>query len=267
MRHIVVLGAASGFGYSLSVRLLDLGHQVYALDRSLDGMTSLQAKGAKVFVADVTNQTSIDDAAKAIFELAPMIHAVVNNVGYGMYGPVERPLEDIERQFDVNVFGYARVNQAFLPILRAQRSGTMIFTASVVSHISTTGLGWYAATKHAVKAMAEALRMEVMDLGIHVVQIEPGPVKTKFHATANTTYPTKMEQDYMPVLQAFERFQNRLYAKAPVDRSTINALVHACVSNKPKWVYRTTFQAKAFAILRPLMPIKVYTSLVRFVER
>lgn len=267
MRHIVVFGAASGFGYSLSVRLLDLGHQVYALDRYVEGMSSLKTKGAKVFFADVTDQASIDAAAKAIMELTSVIHAVVNNVGYGMYGPVERPLEDIERQFNVNLFGYARVNQAFLPIFRQQRSGTMIFTASVVSHISTTGLGWYAATKHAVKAMAEALRMEVKDLGINVVQIEPGPVKTKFHATANTTYPAKMEADYMPVLQAFERFQNRLYANAPTDRSTINALLHACVSNKPKWVYRTTFQAKAFALLRPLMPIKVYTALVRFVER
>jgi NAD(P)-dependent dehydrogenase (short-subunit alcohol dehydrogenase family) len=163
MRHIVVLGAASGFGYSLSVRLLDLGHQVYALDRHVEGMSSLKAKGAKVFFADVTDQASIDAAAKAIMELTKEIHVVVNNVGYGLYGPVERPLEDIERQFNVNLFGYARVNQAFLPIFRQQRSGTMIFTASVVSHISTTGLGWYAATKHAVKAMAEALRMEVKD--------------------------------------------------------------------------------------------------------
>jgi NAD(P)-dependent dehydrogenase (short-subunit alcohol dehydrogenase family) len=267
MRHIVVFGAASGFGFALCVKLLDLGHTVYALDKNIDGMTSLKAKGAKVLYADVTDAASIDAAVKDIKATAPHIHAVVNNVGYGMYGPVERPIEDITRQFDVNLFGYARVNQALLPVLRAQRSGTMIFTASVVSHISTTGLGWYAATKHAVKAMAEALRMEVMDLGIQVVQIEPGPVKTKFHSTANTTYPAKMEADYMPVLQSFERFQNRLYAKAPTDRSTIQALVHACVSDNPKWVYRTTFQAKAFALLRPFMPLKFYTALVRFVER
>jgi short-subunit dehydrogenase len=115
--------------------------------------------------------------------------------------------------------------------------------------------------------MAEALRMEVMDLGIHVVQIEPGPVKTKFHATANATYPTKLHADYRPVIQAFERFQNRLYANAPSDQSTIKALVHACVSDKPKWVYRTTLQAKAFALLRPMFSTKMYARLVRFVER
>jgi NAD(P)-dependent dehydrogenase (short-subunit alcohol dehydrogenase family) len=267
MRHIIVFGAASGFGYALSVKLLDLGHQVYAIDRVLEGMNPLKAKGAKVFVADVTNDASIQQAIASIVGLTNHIHAVVNNVGYGMYGPVERPIEDIVRQFDVNLFGYARVNNAVLPLFRAQRSGTVIMTASVVSHISTTGLGWYAATKHAVKAMAEALRMEVMDLGIHVVQIEPGPVKTKFHATANATYPTKLHADYRPVIQAFERFQNRLYANAPSDQSTIKALVHACVSDKPKWVYRTTLQAKAFALLRPLLSNKLYARIVRLVER
>ena len=267
MRHIIVFGAASGFGYALSVRLLDLGHLVYAVDRVENGMKPLQAKGAKVFVADVTDEASIQNTIQSITRLTNHIHAVVNNVGYGMYGPVERPTEDIVRQFDVNLFGYARVNNAVLPLLRKQRSGTIIMTASVVSHISTTGLGWYAATKHAVKAMAEALRMEVMDLGINVVQIEPGPVKTKFHSTANTTYPAKIDPDYRPVIQAFERFQNRLYANAPSDQSTIKALLHACVSDRPKWVYRTTFQAKAFAILRPLLPMKLYALIVRMVER
>jgi Short-chain dehydrogenases of various substrate specificities len=267
MRHIIVFGAASGFGYALSVKLLDLGHQVYAVDRVLNGMNPLKAKGAKLFVADVTDDASIEKAITSIASLTNHIHVVVNNVGYGMYGPVERSITDIINQFDVNLFGYARVNNAVLPYLRKQRSGTIIMTASVVSHISTTGLGWYAATKHAVKAMAEALRMEVMDLGIRVVQIEPGPVKTKFHSTANTTYPAKIEADYRPVIQAFERFQNRLYANAPNDQSTIKALVHACVSDTPKWVYRTTFQAKAFALLRPLMSTKFYARIVRFVER
>ncbi len=267
MRHIVVFGAASGFGHALSLRLLKMGHKVYAVDRHPDGMTSLATQGALCFVADVQDDDSIKRAIASIQTQAPWVHAVVNNVGYGMYGPVERDIADIVHQFDVNVMGYARVNNAVLPLLRAQRSGTIIMTASVVSHISTTGLGWYAATKHAVKAMAEALRMEVKDLGLHVVQIEPGPVKTKFHATANTTYPSVIEPDYRPVIQAFERFQNRLYANAPSDRSTIQALVHACVSDRPKWIYRTTLQAKAFAFLRPRMSTRFYTWLVRKVER
>lgn len=266
MRHIVIFGAASGFGKRLSEELRALGHHVYGIDRNIEGLEKLP-KDIPTFVADVTDEASVQAAIDGVMKLTSRLDVVVNNVGYGMYGPVERDLIDIQRQFDVNLFGYARVNNTVLPILRRQRSGTMVFTASVVSHISTTGLGWYAATKHAVKAMAEAIRMEVMGLGIHVVQIEPGAVQTAFHATANTTYPKTIDPDYKDVITRFETFQNRMYANAPSDRSTIKALVHACTSKHPKWIYRTTFQAKAFALLRPRLPIKWYTWLVKTVEK
>jgi short-subunit dehydrogenase len=266
MRHVVIFGAASGFGKRLSLELRDLGHKVYGIDRSKEGLATLP-RDVATFVADVTDETSVQAAIDGVMKLTDRIDVVVNNVGYGMYGPVERELSEILHQFDVNLFGYARVNNAVLPILRQQKSGTIIFTASVVSHISTTGLGWYAATKHAVKAMAEALRMEVMDLGIHVVQIEPGAVKTNFHGTANTTYPATIPPDYTDVMSRFETFQNKMYANAPSDHSTIKAFVHACTSTHPKWVYRTTFQAKAFAFLRPRIPLKWYTALVKMVEK
>ena len=266
MRHIVIFGAASGFGKRLSEELTMLGHQVYGIDRSAEGLQRLPTP-IHTFVADVTKDKEIQAAIDGVMTITDRIDVVVNNVGYGMYGPVERSFDEIHHQFDVNVFGYTRVNNAVLPILRQQRSGTIIFTASVVSHISTTGLGWYAASKHAIKAMAEALRMEVMDFGIHVVQIEPGAVKTNFHATANTTYPTSKIGDYDDVLTHFETFQNKMYANAPSDHSTIKAMVHACTSNKPKWVYRTTMQAKVFAWMRPRLPLKWYTALVRMVEK
>ena len=266
MRHVVIFGAASGFGKRLSLELRDLGHKVYGIDRSKEGLATLPSD-ISTFVADVTDEASVQAAIDGVMKVADHIDVVVNNVGYGMYGPVERDLSEILHQFDVNLYGYARVNKAVLPILRKKKSGTIIFTASVVSHISTTGLGWYAATKHAVKAMAEALRMEVMDLGIHIVQIEPGAVKTNFHSTANKTYPKTIPNDYNDVMTHFETFQNKMYANAPSDRSTIKAFVHACTSNKPKWLYRTTWQAKAFALLRPRLPLKWYTALVRIVEK
>ena len=109
------------------------------------------------------------------------IDVLVNNAGLGQLGTIECvSMEAALRQFDVNVFGYARFMQAVLPHMRKQKSGRIVNITSVMGRISTPGFGWYAASKHAIEAITDAVRGEVMEFGIEVVLIAPGLIKTEF---------------------------------------------------------------------------------------
>lgn len=148
-------------------------------------MRDLQDKGAHVLHLEVTDTKEVNKVVEQLITEQGRIDVLVNNAGFGQYGVVEAVSEEqVKYQFDVNVFGMHRLQQAVLPHMRKARAGKIINLASIVSHVSAPILGWYASTKHAIKGMTEALRMEVRDLGIQVVEIEPGAVRTSFEEVA-----------------------------------------------------------------------------------
>lgn len=127
---------------------------------------------------DVTDPPAIAAAVSHVMATKGRIDLLVNNAGYGQLGAIESvSMEAAHEQFEVNVFGYARFMQAVLPHMRAQKSGCIINIASILGRISIPGFGWYAASKHAVEALSETLRGEVMEFGIHVIVIAPGLIK------------------------------------------------------------------------------------------
>jgi short-subunit dehydrogenase len=179
-----------------------------------------------------------------------------NNAGYGVYGTIEDlPLEDIKGQFDVNVFGQARVLKAVLPHMRRQKSGLIINMSSVVGQVSLAISGWYAATKHAVEAMSDALRQEVKHLGINVVIIEPGAVKTGFDGNAFGFLDRKGYSDeYTEIAVNFRRFMSEKYDKCGGPERTADTIVEAIESKNPKTRYRTTGDAKRYILMKRLLP-------------
>jgi NADP-dependent 3-hydroxy acid dehydrogenase YdfG len=243
---VLVTGASSGFGQLTAEKLLEQGHIVYATARRVERMDDLKKKGARILKIDVTDNDSIITGVKQIIEEEGKIDVLLNNAGYGTYGIVECvPMEEIQRQYDVNVFGMGRVLQAVLPYMRERKKGRIVITTSIVSHISMAGLGWYASTKHALTGMSIALRQEVKNLGIDVVMIEPGTVKTGFDSVAFATF-DKIEHpaDYEQVAKGFRKFLAGMYAKSPGPESTVAAMVEAVNARKPKTVYKTTSDAK-----------------------
>ena len=163
-----------------------------------------------------------------------VIDILLNNAGYGAYGMIENlPIDEVQRQFDVNVFGMARVLNAVLPHMRQRRSGRIIFTSSLASHASVIGTGWYSSTKHALKAMAVALRQEVKDLGIEVVLIEPGTVKTGFEEVAFEIFDAvKPLDDYETLHKGFRKTMVDGYASSPSPETTVNAMIEAATAKK-----------------------------------
>lgn len=261
---VLITGASSGFGMGLAEALLKMDYCVYAAARRLEPMEALREKGARLLQMDICDDDSVQSNIKRLLSESGRIDVVVNNAGYGAYGPVENiSSSEIEYQFNVNVFGVARVNSAVLPTMRRQGSGRIIVSASLASHICTPGSGWYGATKHAIKAMCESLRMEVAPLGIDVIQIEPGPVQTGFEEVAFAKMDKMVvSDDYIPMMKSFRGFMAQSYAKAPGIESTVKAMVHAATARKPKWIYRTTLESRVVPWLRALLGTRAYARIL-----
>jgi len=252
MKTVLITGASSGFGRRVAEKLLAEGYIVYAAARRIEMMRDIESRGARLLKMDVTDTASVNAGVARVIEEQGQIDVLFNNAGYGSYGTIECvPMEEIHRQFEVNVFGMARLIKAVLPQMREKKSGLIINTSSVVGKVSMPVLGWYASTKHAVEAMSDALRMEVKHLGINVVVIEPGPVQTEFEETAFSTI-DKLDhpEEYRPLIAAFKRYNRALYEKAPGPECTADAVVMAIKAKHPKPRFPTTMMARILLKVR-----------------
>jgi NAD(P)-dependent dehydrogenase (short-subunit alcohol dehydrogenase family) len=177
----LVTGASSGIGEATARALLHAGHTVYAGARRVERMQGLAGHGAKLLALDVTDDASMQAAIAAIERNEGRLDALVNNAGYGSYGSLEEvPLEEGRRQFEVNVFGLARLTQLVLPLMRRQRRGRIVNVTSIGGKIHEPFGSWYHATKFAVEGLSDCLRMELARHGIDVIVIEPGAIRTEW---------------------------------------------------------------------------------------
>jgi NAD(P)-dependent dehydrogenase (short-subunit alcohol dehydrogenase family) len=181
----LVTGASSGIGEDTARLLHEHGFTVYAVARRLEPMRKLSELGVRVFRMDLTDEASVTDGVEKIITTTGRIDVLVNNAGYGSYGAVEDvPLDEARRQFEVNVFGLARLIQLIVPYMRAQGSGRIINISSIGGKIYEPLGGWYHATKFAVEGLSDSLRIELRPFGVDVVLIEPGPILTEWNAIA-----------------------------------------------------------------------------------
>jgi NAD(P)-dependent dehydrogenase (short-subunit alcohol dehydrogenase family) len=181
----LVTGGSSGIGECTVRELLDAGFVVYTVARRVDRMQALAEAGAQVFAMDVTDDDSMVAGVQRIIDEQGRIDVLVNNAGYGSYGAVEDvPIEEARRQFEVNVFGLARLTQLVTPHMRAQGSGRIINLSSIGAKFYEPFGAWYHATKFAVEGLSDSLRMELKPFGVDVVLIEPGPILTEWNEIA-----------------------------------------------------------------------------------
>lgn len=188
-RHdpVLVTGCSSGIGRAAALDLLAAGHTVYATARRPETLTDLEAAGARVLALDVTDESSMTAAVATVEREHGRVGALVNNAGYGVYGPVEEvDLDDVRRQFETNVFGLARLTQLVLPGMRAARRGRVVNIGSMGGRLTFPLGGFYHASKYAVEALSDALRVELRPFGVDVVVIEPGLIRTGFEQIAST---------------------------------------------------------------------------------
>jgi NAD(P)-dependent dehydrogenase (short-subunit alcohol dehydrogenase family) len=181
MKTALVTGASSGIGAAIARQLIADGYRVFVGARRVERMADLGKAGAVALPLDVTDDASMVAAVEAISAGGGRLDVLVNNAGYGSYGSLEEvPIEEGRRQFEVNVFGLARLTQLALPLMRAQKSGTVVNITSIGGKIYEPFGSWYHASKFAVEGMSDCLRMELAPFGINVIVIEPGAIKTEW---------------------------------------------------------------------------------------
>ena len=184
-RVALVTGGSSGIGEQTALRLQGAGFTTYAVARRVDRMTRLAESGVTTFAMDVTDDASMTGGIGRILDEHGRVDVLVNNAGYGSYGAVENvPIDEARRQFEVNVFGLARLVQLVTPRMRAQRSGRIINLSSIGGKYYEPLGAWYHATKFAVEGFSDSLRLELAPYGIRVVIVEPGPIRTEWNTIA-----------------------------------------------------------------------------------
>ena len=180
-RVALVTGASSGIGKVVAQELSAYGFKVFAAARRVNRMEDLKEKGVIPLSLDLTKDDSIQECVKNVLSDAGRIDVLVNNAGYGSYGAIEDvPIEEARRQFDVNVFGMARLIQLVTPSMRENHYGKIVNVSSMAGKIWTKFGGWYHSTKFAVEGLSDCLRLELKPFGIDVIVIEPGGIKTEW---------------------------------------------------------------------------------------
>ena len=168
MKKIILLtGASSGIGYNTAESLAKEGNVVYGAARRIEKMETLKQFGVKPIYLDVTDEESIKSSIDTIIGNEGRIDVLINNAGYGSFGAVEDvEINEARRQFEVNLFGLARLVQLVLPHMRKQKEGRIINVSSMGGRLTTYFGAWYHATKYALEVFSDALRMEVADFGL-----------------------------------------------------------------------------------------------------
>jgi NAD(P)-dependent dehydrogenase (short-subunit alcohol dehydrogenase family) len=189
-QSILITGATSGIGRDAALRLARAGHLVLAGGRRADALATLAREGGgrlEPVVLDVTDPASVAAARELVDRRTGGrgLDVLVNNAGFALPGPLEALAEeDLRMLFDTNVFGLLAMTRAFLPGMRERGQGRVVNVGSIMGRVAMPLLGAYNASKHAVAALTDALRMELAPFGISVVLVEPGAIRTGFAARA-----------------------------------------------------------------------------------
>ena len=252
---VLITGASTGIGAACAVELDRRGFRVFAGVRSEEAAQNIRAKTSARLtpvLIDVTDAAMIAEAAKTIADFVGEagLAGLVNNAGIAIPGPLELvPMESWRKQFEVNVLGQIAVTQAFLPLLR-RAPGRVVFISSVSGGLSVPYMGPYSASKHAVEAIADALRFELRAWNIHVSAVEPGPIETPIWDKSTAATDDLWRQGPKDIVALYEhhlRLIRETIAKkgknaAPVE-TVVRAVVHALTSRNPKARYLLNWDA------------------------
>ena len=266
---VLITGTAYGIGKSTAELLIDKGHIVYGGDILVEENLYLNDIGGTALEMDVTNQEHIDKAINQLISEQGRVDVLVNNAGLGVYGAIEDvSMEDIYYQYDVNLFGLARVTKAVLPHMREKESGLIINISSVLGETYGPLAGWYLSTKHALEGWSDALRVELKEFDIDVVVVQPGAINTNF-SNVTKTYIDKYREN-----SAYQH----LYGEPITDTGNevlsnqSDPIVIAKVINKamnarnPKTRYAAGAYSKIGIFLRKIMTDKMFDRFILFIS-
>jgi len=261
-RNVLITGTSTGLGRSVALGLAASGWRVFAGVRKTADARALAAEAEGDLVPLVLDVAKPDSVARAAAELAGAtggeLHGLINNAGVYLGGPLElmRP-EEIDLTFAVNVIGLLALTRACLPMLRAAQ-GRIINISSISGLVAMPGVSVYAASKHAVEAITDALRVELHPFGIKVIAVEPGGIKTPIWekgakrdaVLSEDAATTELRDLYAPLVKLLQKLNARPGGLPPEDVAKV--VIDALESGKPKNRYLVGSDAKSLSLLRRL---------------
>ena len=264
-KAVLITGCSTGIGRASAERLAQSGWTVYASARELSAIEDLEQKGCRLLELNVCDDASARAAVEAVVAAEGAVGVLVNNAGFGQSGAIESvPIARVRSQFETNVLGYTRMAQLVLPGMRRQGLGKIVNLSSVAGRVVMPGSGFYAATKHAIEALSDALRFEVKGFGVDVIVIEPGPIRTRFTETANAAIPDAdpAYADYHEAVAKAdaETDESRLAGDPEDVAATIEKAISA---RRPKTRYRVTAVARLLPALKGVLPDRAFDAFLR----
>ena len=263
-RSVLITGCSSGIGLASAREMKARGWRVFATARKPEDIARLkEQEGLESLYLDYAEPQSIAAAAEHVLAATDgCLTALFNNGGYGQPGAVEDLKPQVLRaQFEANVFGWHDLTCRVIPAMRANGGGRIVFCSSVLGLMAAPYRGAYCASKFAIEALADTLRVELQETGIRIVLIEPGPIATRFVEHAIEAYRRNVDLEgsahrhiYRARIARMEEGGKQTFKRGP--EAVAAKLVHALESARPKPRYYVTFPTYAVALLRRLLPIR-----------
>jgi NAD(P)-dependent dehydrogenase (short-subunit alcohol dehydrogenase family) len=254
-KTIVITGASSGIGKAAARLFFDKGWNVVATMRNPAAETDLKESARLKLVAlDVQDPEGPKAAVAEAIKAFGRIDVWLNNAGYGAFGPVEAGTrEQIERQFDVNVFGLIACVQAIAPHFREQKAGVLINISSIGGIMTVPAYAVYNATKFAVEGLSEGLWYELGTFGIRVKVIEPGAIKTDFGGRSQDAWDVSRVPDYLPFMDKVKAARARYVQNSSPPELVAEVIYRAATDPSDRMRYAVGSDARRFIPLRRLL--------------
>ena len=258
-RTVLITGCSSGIGRAAALGMQARGWRVFATARKPEDIADLKANGLEALYLDYTETDSIAAAAESVLSATGgSLDALFNNGAYAQPGALEDISTSVLRQqFEANFFGWHDLTRRVIPAMRKEGRGRIVMCSSILGLVAMGFRGPYTATKFAVEAYCDTLRIELGGSGISVSVIEPGPIRTRFtqtalaHARRNIDVENSVHAAYYRRrLSAMERGGNTAGELGP--EAVLKALVHACESPRPRPQYFVTWPTPAMSLIKRL---------------
>jgi NAD(P)-dependent dehydrogenase (short-subunit alcohol dehydrogenase family) len=273
-RSVLITGCSSGIGHCLAHGLRARGYRVFATARRAPDVQRLAGEGFEALPLDLDSSDSIRQAVdEALARTGGRLYALINNGAYGQPGAVEDLTRaTLRRQFETNVFGALELTNLVLPALRARGEGRLIQISSLLGLVCLAYRGAYNASKFALEALSDTLRLELRGSNIHVVLIEPGPIASRFRENAFRAFLENIDREHSAHREYYAGVMRRLTGSKPLPftlppEAVLKKVIRALEARRPRARYGVTFPTRLFAVLRRVLPTPALDRVLHWVSR
>jgi NAD(P)-dependent dehydrogenase (short-subunit alcohol dehydrogenase family) len=263
-QSILITGCSSGIGQALALEFKMRGHTVFATARQAQALANLTAMGLIAVELDVTSQQSIDNAREQIQSQTRRLDMLINNAGYGQFGAVlDTDSNALRRQFETNVIAPVALSRTFLPLLKLSSSACIANIGSISGIATTPFAGAYCASKAALHALSDAMRMELEPLGVRVVTVQPGGIKSKFGDNAEHEIQFPKDSPYAAISKSIQGRAKMSQIGATPAEAFAKTVVNHLLDKNANPVCRAGKHSTRLPMLKLMLPTKTLDSKMR----